>query len=54
MSNAKVAKVIDELKSCSRLEQVAVGVSAATIVAFVVFWIVQIRSVLELLELAYG
>lgn len=41
-------------KSLDTLEKAAVGVSGAVIAAFVVFWIFQIRSVIELLQLAYG
>jgi len=54
MTESKVDRLIGELKSCDLLEKVAVGVSSATILAFVVFWSFQVRSVIELLQLAYG
>ncbi len=36
------------------LEIVAVAVSASTIVAAAIFWVIQIQGVLEMLRLAYG
>ena len=36
------------------LEKVAVGISAAILLAAAWFWSGQIQSVLELLEMAYG
>jgi hypothetical protein len=41
-------------KGLDKLEMAAAGVSGAVIVAFTVFWIFQINSVVELLRLAYG
>jgi hypothetical protein len=38
----------------STQEKVAVIVSAAIVLAAIVYWIVQIVGVLEILELAYG
>jgi len=36
------------------LEKVAAGVSVAMIVAFIVYWVVQIGGALEMLRIAYG
>lgn len=36
------------------IEKVAAGSSAVIITAGIVFWIIQIRGVMEMLELAYG
>ena len=36
------------------LEKVAAAVSIAMIVAFVVYWVIQIQGVMEMLKLAYG
>lgn len=41
-------------KELGMLEKIAAGTSGAVIVAFVVFWAFQVRSVIELLQLAYG
>jgi hypothetical protein len=47
----------EENKTERKLDDVqlaAVAVSASIIVFFVVYWIIQIQSVRELLEMAYG
>ncbi|MBT3529622.1 MAG: hypothetical protein HOF74_05300 [Gammaproteobacteria bacterium] len=47
----------EENKTEEKLDDVqmaAVAVSASIIVFFVVYWIIQIQSVRELLEMAYG
>ena len=36
------------------LEKVAAAVSIAMIAAFVVYWAIQIKGVMEMLERAYG
>lgn len=38
----------------STIEKVAAVTSAAIVLTGVVFWIIQIRGVMEMLELAYG
>ena len=38
----------------SMQEMIAVGVSAAILLASVIYWIVQIGDVIETLKLAYG
>jgi len=47
----------EESKTQKKMDDVqiaAVAVSASIVVFFVVYWIVQIQSVIELLEMAYG
>jgi hypothetical protein len=47
----------EESKTNKKMDDVqvaAVTVSASIIVFFVVYWVVQIQSVIELLEMAYG
>jgi|TARA_B110000971_G_scaffold144264_1_gene147445 hypothetical protein len=47
----------EESKSQRMMDDVqvaAVTVSASIIVFFVVYWVIQIQSVIDLLELAYG
>ena len=41
-------------KRLSRQELIAVGVSAAILLASAIYWIVQIGDVIETLKLAYG
>lgn len=41
-------------KSFSLREKIAVAASAAIVLATVIYWIVQVRGVMEMLELAYG
>jgi hypothetical protein len=41
-------------KRLSRQEMIAVGVSAAILLASVIYWIVQIGDVIATLKLAYG
>lgn len=38
----------------STIEKVAAGSSAAILLAGLVFWVIQIRGVMEMLEMAYG
>ena len=38
----------------STLEKLAIGVSIVSIVGWGIFWIVQVISVIEFLEMAYG
>ena len=38
----------------STLEKLAIGASIASIVGWGIFWIVQVISVIEFLEMAYG
>lgn len=38
----------------STIEMVAAGTSGAIILAGLIYWVVQIRGVLEMLEMAYG
>ncbi|MEX1033387.1 MAG: hypothetical protein WDZ30_08500 [Cellvibrionaceae bacterium] len=38
----------------STIEKVAAASSTAIIIAGLVFWIIQIRGVMEMLEMAYG
>jgi hypothetical protein len=35
-------------------EKIAIAVSGAIVLAALIYWIVQIRAVMEMLELAYG
>lgn len=44
----------DSIGTISTREKVAVAVSSSIIVISLLYWTVQIRGVLELLELAYG
>lgn len=43
-----------EESGMSKVEMIAAGTSAAIIVVGAIFWIIQIRGVMEMLELAYG
>lgn len=43
-----------ENSGLSTIEKVAAGSSAVIITAGVIFWVIQIRGVMEMLELAYG
>ena len=43
-----------ERHKLSTREKVAAGVSAAIVLATVIYWITQIAGVMEMLELAYG
>ncbi len=55
MNDAKSgSRAVEAFKELNGLEKVAVGTSGAVILAFVVFWAFQVRSVIELLQLAYG
>ena len=38
----------------SRLEIVAIGTSAAALLGWTAFWILQVVDVIEMLEMAYG
>lgn len=41
-------------KGLSTIEKIAAGTSAVIILTGLVYWIVQIRGVMEMLEMAYG
>jgi hypothetical protein len=45
--------VNDQTRFSTR-EKVALGASAAILLASIVYWIVQIAGVIEMLQLAYG
>jgi hypothetical protein len=45
---------VNEKRKLSTQEKVAAGVSAAMLVAIVIYWITQIAGVIEMLKLAYG
>ena len=36
------------------MERLAIGINAAVIAGWLVFWIIQVIDVIELLQLAYG
>ena len=38
----------------SRLEIIAIGTSVAALFGWTAFWILQVRAVVEMLEMAYG
>jgi hypothetical protein len=41
-------------RKLSTREKVAIGISAAIVLATVIYWITQIAGVVEMLNLAYG
>jgi hypothetical protein len=43
-----------EESGMSKAEIIAASTSAAIIVVGVIFWIIQIKGVMEMLEMAYG
>ncbi len=45
---------VNDRKPLDMLQKVALGASAAVFIAFAGFWIFQINSAYELLQLAYG
>ena len=45
---------MSENEKKSRLEIVAIGTSAAALLGWTIFWIIQVMDVIELLEMAYG
>jgi len=53
MIDTNVPRAFTMKGTCLR-ERVAVFSSGAIIVAAAVYWVIQVRGVLEMLELAYG
>jgi hypothetical protein len=54
LSNVRRFKIMGEAKGLGTREKIAAVVSAAILLTFVVYWIIQIDGVMDMLKLANG